>query len=63
MYRRRLLALAVSVAALAATAAPAGAAASLIEGAWLNQCLTAPDETFLPRAGRLLWDGATTARS
>jgi hypothetical protein len=41
----------------------AGAAASLIEGAWLNQCLTAPDETFLPRAGRLLWDGATTARS
>jgi hypothetical protein len=47
----------------------AGAAASLIEGAWLNQCLTArhpslpdePLETFLQRSGRLLWDGATTA--
>ena len=41
----------------------AGAAASLIEGAWLNQCLTAPDDAFLRRSGRLLWDGATTARS
>ena len=41
----------------------AGAAASLIEGAWLNQCLTAPDDTFLRRSGRLLWEGATTARS
>ena len=38
----------------------AGAAASLIEGAWLNQCLTPrrPDErAFLRRSGRLLWDG------
>jgi hypothetical protein len=41
----------------------AGAASSLIEGAWQNQCLTAPDERFLRRAGRLLWDGATTARA
>jgi hypothetical protein len=49
----------------------AGAAASLIEGAWLNQCLTTrhpsdPGEssaTFLQRSGRLLWEGATTARS
>ena len=49
----------------------AGAAASLIEGAWLNQCLTTrhpsdpgePSATFLQRSGRLLWDGATTARS
>jgi hypothetical protein len=41
----------------------AGAAASLIEGAWLNQCLTAPDDAFLRRSGRLLWNGATTARS
>jgi hypothetical protein len=41
----------------------AGAAASLIEGAWLNQCLTAPDDSFLRRSGRLLWEGATTARS
>ena len=32
---------------------------SLIEGAWLNQCLTPPDDTFLRRSGRLLWDGAT----
>ena len=41
----------------------AGAAASLIEGAWLNQCLTAPDDAFLRRSGRLLWEGATTAPS
>jgi len=49
----------------------AGAAASLIEGAWLNQCLTAthpsrpgePSEAFLRRSGRLLWEGATTAGS
>ncbi len=47
----------------------AGAAASLIEGAWLNQCLTTrhpsepdePIEVFLQRSGRLLWEGATTA--
>ena len=45
----------------------AGASASLIEGAWLNQCLTTrhpsdPEEpiaTFLRRSGRLLWQGAT----
>ena len=37
----------------------AGAAASLIEGAWLNQCLTEPDDAFLRRSGRLLWAGAT----
>ena len=49
----------------------AGAAASLIEGAWLNQCLTAthpsrpgePSEAFLRRSGRLLWEGAITAGS
>ena len=38
-----------------------GAAASLIEGAWLNQCLTAPSDRFLRRSGRLLWEGAVTA--
>jgi hypothetical protein len=43
----------------AALADLAGAAANLIEGAWLNQCLTPPDDAFLRRAGRLLWDGAT----
>jgi hypothetical protein len=45
----------------------AGAAASLIEGAWLNQCLTTrhpsqpdePSDAFLRRSGRLLWEGAT----
>ena len=41
----------------------AGAAASLIEGAWLNQCLTrhprARADAFLRRSGRLLWEGAT----
>ena len=45
----------------------AGAVASLIEGAWLNQCLTArhpmrpgePIDAFLRRSGRLLWLGAT----
>ena len=49
----------------------AGAAASLIEGAWLNQCLSTrhpldpdqPIDAFLRRSGRLLWEGATTARS
>jgi hypothetical protein len=43
------------------------AAASLIEGVWLNQCLTTshpcepsePISTVLRRAGRLLWLGAT----
>ena len=48
----------------------AGASASLIEGAWLNQCLTTrhpsdPEEpiaTFLRRSGRLLWQGATQPR-
>lgn len=45
------------------------ACASLVEGAWLNQCLTArhprdatqPIATALRRAGLLLWRGATTA--
>jgi hypothetical protein len=49
----------------------AGAAASLIEGAWLNQCLTThhpshagePSDAFLRRSGRLLWSGATAPRS
>jgi hypothetical protein len=48
----------------------AGAVASLIEGAWLNQCLSTrhPSEpgetsaTFLRRSGRLLWQGATEPR-
>ena len=43
------------------------AAAGLIEGAWLNQCLTArhptapsePIAALLRRSGRLLWRGAT----
>lgn len=47
----------------------AGAVASMVEGAWLNQCLTAchptdpsePIATALCRAGRLLWLGATRA--
>lgn len=42
-------------------------AATLIEGAWLNQCLTGqnpadtdePIATVLQRAGRMLWHGAT----
>lgn len=46
-------------------------AATLIEGAWLNQCLTRrhpcqPDEraaTLLVRAGRMLWQGATEPRA
>jgi hypothetical protein len=46
----------------------ASACASVIEGAWLNQCLTTrhpsdpsePIATALRRAGRLLWRGATT---
>jgi hypothetical protein len=38
----------------------AGAVASLIEGVWLNQCLTArpPNSAMLVRSGRLLWRGA-----
>jgi hypothetical protein len=48
---------------------PATAAAALIEGAWLNQCLTAahparpaePAAEALRRSGRLLWRGATHA--
>jgi hypothetical protein len=48
----------------------AAAIASLVEGAWLNQCLTTrhpsdasqPAEALLRRSGRLLWRGATTAR-
>ena len=47
------------------------AIASLVEGAWLNQCLTTrhpcdpaePIATLLLRAGRLLWLGATEPRS
>jgi len=46
----------------------AGALASLIEGVWLNQCLTTrhptdpsqPISAFMQRSGRLLWRGATT---
>jgi hypothetical protein len=46
----------------------ASAIASLVEGSWLNQCLTtqhpsdpsAPIATALQRSGRLLWRGATT---
>jgi hypothetical protein len=49
----------------------ATAVASLIEGAWLNQCLTRrhpadaeqPAATGLVRSGRLLWAGATIERS
>ena len=45
----------------------AGALASLIEGVWLNQCLTTrhpsdpsqPIAAMLVRSGRLLWRGAT----
>jgi hypothetical protein len=45
----------------------AGAVASMIEGVWLNQCLTErhpsdpsePIATMLRRSGRLLWLGAT----
>ena len=44
--------------------------ASMIEGCWLNQCLTAahpsdpsvPIATLLRRSGRLLWHGATEPR-
>ena len=44
------------------------ALASMIEGVWLNQCLTTrhptdpsePIATMLRRSGRLLWRGATT---
>jgi hypothetical protein len=43
------------------------AVASLVEGVWLNQCLTTehptdpqqPGGTVLRRGGRLLWRGAT----
>jgi hypothetical protein len=46
----------------------AGGLASLVEGTWLNQCLTTrhptlpaePVATALLRAGRLLWRGAVT---
>ncbi|HZT21084.1 MAG TPA: hypothetical protein VFA23_16855 [Dongiaceae bacterium] len=48
----------------------ANAAANLIEGVWLNQCLTGahpcdaaqPIATALCRAGRMLWLGATKPR-
>jgi hypothetical protein len=48
----------------------ASAAASLVEGVWLNQCLTRhhpsepsePISTLLRRSGRLLWLGATAPR-
>jgi hypothetical protein len=46
------------------------ASASLVEGVWLNQCLTdrhpfddaEPIATVLRRGGRLLWRGATLDR-
>jgi AcrR family transcriptional regulator len=49
----------------------AGGLASLIEGVWLNQCLTdrhpldpaEPISTVLRRAGRLLWRGAVTTEA
>lgn len=49
----------------------ASALASLIEGVWLNQCLTTrhpsdasePIATVLRRSGRLLWLGATRPRA
>lgn len=45
--------------------------ASLVEGAWLNQCLTTrhpsdparPTAALLQRSGRLLWQGATKPRA
>ncbi len=48
----------------------ASAIASLVEGVWLNQCLTSrhpsdpsePIATLLRRSGRLLWLGATRPR-
>lgn len=48
----------------------ASAVASLVEGVWLNQCLTRrhpsepsePISTLLRRSGRLLWLGATVPR-
>jgi hypothetical protein len=48
----------------------ASALASLVEGVWLNQCLTGrhpsdpaePIATLLRRSGRLLWLGATAER-
>ena len=48
----------------------ASALASLVEGVWLNQCLTRrhpsdpsePIATLLRRSGRLLWLGATVPR-
>jgi len=47
------------------------AVASMIEGVWLNQCLTSrhpsdpsePIATVLRRSGRLLWLGATQPRT
>jgi hypothetical protein len=49
----------------------ASACANVVEGAWLNQCLTErhprdasePIATALRRAGRMLWRGATVARA
>ena len=49
----------------------AGAVASLIEGAWLNQCLTTrhplddaePAAAMLQRAGLMLWRGAVQPRA
>jgi hypothetical protein len=49
----------------------AGAIASLVEGVWLNQCLTdrhpsdpsEPIATLLRRSGRMLWVGATQPRA
>jgi hypothetical protein len=46
------------------------ATGSLIEGGWLNQCLSTrhpsdpsqPISTVLRRSGRLLWRGATESR-
>lgn len=49
----------------------AGALASMIEGAWLNQCLTTthpidssePISSVLRRSGRFIWEGATQPRT
>ena len=47
------------------------AVAGMVEGLWLNQCLTTrhptdpsePIETAMLRSGRLLWNGATLPRT
>jgi hypothetical protein len=47
------------------------ATAGLVEGLWLNQCLTTrhptdpsePIATAMLRSGRLLWNGATLPRT